>query len=482
MLNEKLEKRQTAEKQLGPVVERIALSPAVVRKLSDGPIDVAFTISLEELQERQKAVEKDVSSKDEDKIKAIEDLRPLISNLSDKVIERIRDYFGSRIRSLRSPNINAQILQQQDFLRYKMLYAFLAARQPELAHDLLQAYTNTMRWYYATHFTRYREALSRLRLHMTDRSDTLGEDPSASLRPSNSSATHIKLPGSDPFTLGRRVDILRQPNSSALPASVAEESKIPVHLETPFLAFNLALLDNASAEYAFLSSFLPMDQPSTFPHNLLAHTITAIFTPTFELGYALTRSLTSDSYDTIGLLLTVRLTQHFAFTLQRRRNPTLDAYVNGTSMLLWPRFQQTLDAHIESLRRLTSSLPSRPGGGAGAASAAFASLSGSSSGAASTAPHPVTQRFANLLSGILALSAEARDDEPVGSSVARLRGEFEAFLGKMAQGFGSGEKGKKERVRFLGNNYSLVMTVLDGVNAGGKLAVECKELFQEYLR
>ena len=92
MLNDKLEQRQKAEKQLGPVVERIALSPAIVRKLSDGPVDAAFMKSLEELQKRQQSIEKDVASQDQDNIRAIEDLKPLISNLSDKVQLRPRSF------------------------------------------------------------------------------------------------------------------------------------------------------------------------------------------------------------------------------------------------------------------------------------------------------------------------------------------------------------------------------------------------------
>lgn len=345
-----------------------------------------------------------------------------------------------------------------------------------------------MRWYYSGHFIRYREALGKLKVHAVEKGDMIGEDPNPASRSnasSNTSASPAKLPGSDPFSLGRRLDILRQPSSTALPASAAEESKSPVHLETPFLSFNLALIDNASSEYVFLSSFLP---PRSSSHASISRYINAIFTPTFELGNALTKFLITESSDALGLLLCVRLTQHFAFLLQRRKNPTLDSYVNGTSMLLWPRFQQVLDAHCESLKRLAASLPTRP-----VATAAFATLSGaSSSNAASTAPHPVTQRFANLLCGILILSAEARDDEPVGSSVTRLRGEFEGFLTKMAQAFGSGEKGKRERERFLGNNYSLVLTVLEGgfsnekgdggSEGAGRLAVECREHFEALRR
>ena len=379
---------------------------------------------------------------------------------------------------MRSPNINAQILQRQDFLKYKSLLAFLASHQPRLAEEINHAYTNTIRWYYSTHFARYRDSLFKLKIHTTDRFDVLGEDPT-----SRSNTNTPRLPGHDPFNLGRRIEVLRQPTNAALPSSAAEDSKLPVHLETPFLSFNLALLDNASSEYSFLSSFLP---PSLSSHASISRQITSIFSPTFEIGNELTKSLVAESYDALGLLLAVRLTQHFAFLLQRRRIPTLDSYVNSTSMLLWPRFQLVLDAHAESLKKLTRSLPARPGGSAmgnasNAASAAFATLAGggsSSAAGANTAPHPMTQRFANLLRGVLALSSEARDDEPVSNSLSRLRNEFEAFLTRMGQGFGSGEKGRSARTPFLENNYNLILTILEGNDVRGKLAEDCREQFE----
>ena len=93
-----------------------------------------------------------------------------------KAIERIRDFFAAQIKGLRSPNINAQIIQQQNFLRYKDLYSFLVRYHAQLAVDIGQAYINTMRWYYLSHFTRYRQALEKIALYAVDKQDALGAD------------------------------------------------------------------------------------------------------------------------------------------------------------------------------------------------------------------------------------------------------------------------------------------------------------------
>lgn len=145
-------------------------------------------------------------------------------------------------------------------------------------------------------------------------------------------------------------------------------------------------------------------------------------------------------------------------------------------MLLWPRFQLAMDVHVESVRRLTASLS-----GGSRATLSLTHSGGDSKG--STAPHVLTQRFGQFLQGILALGSDENiaivtgeaatsDIEPVGRSLERLRGEFEAFLIKASKGLAQGRRG-----RFLGNNYSLVLTIMG--DTGGGLAKEMKDWFEQ---
>ena len=124
-----------------------------------------------------------------------------------------------------------------------------------------------------------------------------------------------------------------------------------------------------------------------------------------------------------------------------------------------------MDLHCESLKRASSAFSGRPG--------ATALLSTGGTSAQSTAPHPLTQRFASFLHGILVLSSEAADDEPVARSLDRLRGEYEVFLTKLSKCLGD----QRKRERFLFNNYSLVGTILEGVQ--GRLAEENRSHFRK---
>lgn len=108
-----------------------------------------------------------------------------------------------------------------------------------------------------------------------------------------------------------------------------------------------------------------------------------------------------------------------------------------------------MDQHAESLRR-------------------FGVPTGSRRGEESLSPHGITQRFGELLQGLLLLSKEERDDEPLVNrfcshvtnvniySLGRVRSDFEAFLTKWSASVGDSRK----RERFLYNNYGLVKTVL----------------------
>jgi hypothetical protein len=82
-MNTKLENRKVVEKLLGPSVEDLSLSPAVVRKISEGAVDEAWVRALADLEKRSKAVE--AKKKDQQRTKALEDLAPLLENLTSRV-------------------------------------------------------------------------------------------------------------------------------------------------------------------------------------------------------------------------------------------------------------------------------------------------------------------------------------------------------------------------------------------------------------
>ena len=71
------------EKLLGPAVEEICISPAMVKQISEGPIDHAWIKALEELEKRSKTVE--TKMKGPEKIQAVTEVKPLLDDLVNLV-------------------------------------------------------------------------------------------------------------------------------------------------------------------------------------------------------------------------------------------------------------------------------------------------------------------------------------------------------------------------------------------------------------
>ncbi|KAH2378209.1 hypothetical protein KXW57_008282 [Aspergillus fumigatus] len=460
-LNAMLENRRKVEQLLGPAVEEISISPRAVRMIAEGPIDENWVKALNEIEARMTSIEAKVSGSSS--TKAIEDVRPLLNDIKNKAVERIRDYLVSQIRALRSPNINAQIIQQQRLVKFKDLYSYISRAHPQLTGEITQAYINTMRWYYLSHFSRYLQALEKIKVYPSDRNDILGGDPSAPKTGHIISSGRSGSAAHDPFSLGRRIDILRTSNHMALSAYLAEEDNAFHGIEVPFRNFNLALVDNISAEYSFMTEMF-----STLSFHQISRKAAEIFEPVFALGQGLTKQLIENSTDSLGVLICVRLNQQAAFELQRRKVPVADSYINGINMQLWPRFQVIMDLHRESLKRVASNT--------GRSAVSALSLAGGDDLTQSSAPHFLTQRFGQLLHGILVLSSDAGDDEPVANSLKRLVAEFDGLLTKLSRSGGDA----KRREKFLFNNYSLVLTIISDTH--GKLATEQKQHLDEMLK
>ncbi len=78
-LNIRLENRKAVETALGPVVEEITISPMVVRKISEGPMDESWIAALAEVDKRSKAIDGKASELQD--VKGLHDLKPLLEQL-----------------------------------------------------------------------------------------------------------------------------------------------------------------------------------------------------------------------------------------------------------------------------------------------------------------------------------------------------------------------------------------------------------------
>ncbi|KAK7203699.1 Sac2 family-domain-containing protein [Myxozyma melibiosi] len=490
-LNRRLENRREVETRLAALIDDILIPPFAIKKILTGEINTQWISLIQILWTRLKRMElfKAEAQKISQSVALIDEIEPVLKMLADKAVERIRDFFVAKIKSLRVINTNAQVIQYSIFLKFRQLFAFLAYVNPQLCEDIIQGYINTMRWYYSSDFTRYVKALEKLKIRSIDRSSLIGAEGSKKIL--SSSRAQYTSSQRDPLTLGRRVNIIFSTDSSVMMENSAEQSQDVLWMEIGFRSFNLALMDNVCAEYLFIVDFFAFKSPEQ-----QAHIFQEIFKPTFRIGEDYVKKLLELSHmDAFGILLCIRIIQLLEFELQRRKVPVMEGYCHAINMVLWPRFQHIMNAHSDNLRMLSGKPPADAGtSGLGrSASNAISGLSAmlSSTHVSSALPHPVTQKFATFLNGILELCPEDMESEPVSVSVVRLRNEFEAFLTKFsskitapqtaASGNSRGGADAKEtaklRERFLYNNYMVVCTVIS--DAEGTLADQEREHFRK---
>lgn len=120
--------------------------------------------------------------------------------------------------------------------------------------------------------------------------------------------------------------------------------------------------------------------------------------------------------------------------MQKRRIPCLDSFLNSTNMILWPKFQQVMDLHIESLRQ---AIPSRL-------------LQHKD-----VRPHYITRRYYEMSVSLLLLN-HGYEDASLTSSFVRLRSEFENLINRLSHEFSD----SKLRTIFLINNYDLIVSLM----------------------
>jgi len=96
-LNLRLENRKAVERGLGPIVEELSVSPAVVSKIAEGHIDEHWVQALKEVDRRAASYRNNPAQKQG---KALADLGPLLEKLLQKVMFSCRT-FGSGLTSPR---------------------------------------------------------------------------------------------------------------------------------------------------------------------------------------------------------------------------------------------------------------------------------------------------------------------------------------------------------------------------------------------
>ncbi|KAK6198465.1 Sac2 family-domain-containing protein [Scheffersomyces amazonensis] len=502
--------------KLNNIVLDLMVSPEVSRSIVEDEIDEKWLENLRFINEKQQFLANIKSGKISKELKSIysnsrslEQLESGIRLLSNKAVERIRDFLISNIKKLRSSSKASSQEIQQNLIKLKEIFVFINKEHPALAAQLRLAYVYTMRWYYQVKFAKYIYALEKLHIRHIDSNFVLGTDGEEKLSvfgtawkgwlPSTSSLAPTVTPaqsGSGQLSMNeylqsidKRLNILEDNKiPSAIPSQIAETTPFVYWLEFVYNQFAVALTDNVVVEYLFMVEFFyednekfgKMDASARLDEENKGNTsqvewYNIMFSSTFKMGrefvnWAITHSPYSKtigstaasaarvhpsigfgSCDGYAILFIIRLVQSSQSIFQNKYHiPIMDDYLNSLLLILWPQFTKIIDLNCEAMKKMILS----------------------SSKVSTLAPVHITQQFAQYISGLLKLSGSTGNGdnnnykgEPLFNSILRLRNDFESYLTKLStHSFGNSKNKAVEREIFLYNNYFLIVNILKNEN------------------
>lgn len=448
-MSKRLQHRKELEAVLGPAIDESILAPPLISKIIESPVDRSWLAALDTLEQfsenesKKRLVSIDFPSTEVEKLRLI-------------AIARTRDYLVTKIKSLRLPKANVQVIQQSSLLKLRKLYAFLNKYQEVLGGEIMQAYCLTMRWYYQFSFETYRKSLSKIQVRNITKQELLGSEEIPRSLGNMFTTTQKQVARKDTNTasvmvLGTRAKYLHDNTSGIILAYLAETEKETYFIERVFRSYIVALVENAAVEYLFMNEFFKPRGPRLIG-TLYAETFEALF----QASQTYVKQMTADSLDILGLLICIRVCQGLSFDLQKRKVAGLEGFLDALQITLWPRVQSVMDAQSQAIK------------------VAAVSVSSVNDTARQKVALPLTKKFSELVFGILVLSKNAREEEPIFHSLDRLVHDFESCLTRMAA-----TCEPKLRNQFLYRNYLCISEQIN--DTSGPLADKHKKAFNGFV-
>ncbi|KAJ3273286.1 hypothetical protein HDV01_004644 [Terramyces sp. JEL0728] len=417
----KLENRKNAVKYSNELLDGIVVGPDIIRKICEGEINEFFIHHLHELNVKMAYV---VANEDK-QVKALKNVGPELERLRIKAADKIREFLLKKIESLKAPNTNIALIQQNALLKYKELFWFLMERFTPVGLEIHANYIVIVSTYFSTAFDKYVKVMNKLQTSIADKNDVIGSDDGSKR---GLFGIRTVKDTTNLYTMGDRINLLIGNDTGIIVPHLAEEKNQKFTFEQIFKSVSRLVLDNASSEYIFTNEFFQEKSIKTSSESMSF--FNEVFDPTLKIIQTFFKQYIDQTHDAISILVCIRLNTLNIRLLQLRRIPCLENFLNLVNIMLWPRFQTIMGLHIDSLkkaepRKLLSVREPQP--------------------------HYIIRRYAEFSASVLTLN-EGYDD-----ALSRLRTELESLMYRLAAEFPD----KKVSLAFWINNIDLIQTIMN---------------------
>ncbi|KAF8822156.1 Vps52 / Sac2 family protein [Cardiosporidium cionae] len=441
----KVSNRKISCELFSTYIQQILVTPSLIYAINENDLDEHYCNHLDSLT---KKLEHAAQSGIKDMPSAKASI-PELEKLKIRAVSRIRDCLADKILLFKKPQSNIQSIQRNSLIKVKKFFQFLMDHHPQAGWDIRQLYVTTLNRIYLNQFKIYTQNLSKMQIeNVASSNDYLGSKDVGGKAPSNQSKGMIgavfglggppapSVQKGNVYGLAGRDSLLTHLDDDPIvftaPGKALKRNKF--YYEQLFRSHQKLLLDTASSEYLFLTDFFLSAGVEQYQSLF-----TDVFGKTILYFLEMMETFLFSCYDSVGLLLMAKVNEFNRLTMQRRRVPCLDAYLDRIQALIWPRLKFILDANIQSLKN--------------ASPRQLMEISSSQR----MHPHYVTRRYAELACSLSALSVPmdgSTPDEPLFHSWTAMRVAIGDLLELLSK-----ELKREERLVFIINNYDLILSI-----------------------
>jgi hypothetical protein len=283
---------------------------------------------------------------------ALEDIMPEIDRLAIRASEKIRDYFFKGIENLKESTASISLAQQTIFLKHRELFWFLMDHFSPVGSEIHQNYITTASTYYSCYFEKYIKAMQGHQSSIGDKLDLIGCEEGAR-RIIGLFGTRQPKEKPNLYAVGDRIVTLINEDSGIILLFPDDKSQLQTRytFEEIFKSVIRLFLDNASSEFVFCSEFFGKNN-NVHLNSVSQAVFHGVFEPCFRIIHTFLKSYLDSTFDALGVLLCIRLTNQCIRLMQRRCLPCLDGVLHKIIMQLWPKYQSVMDLHTESLKNV----------------------------------------------------------------------------------------------------------------------------------
>jgi hypothetical protein len=299
----KLKNRKELEEELFKLLDSIILAPDFLNDITNKEVDDDFIDKIRKLDEKLLIFQQGNLPESI----AIDEIIPEMKKTLAKVCSKIYTHILNTFMMITKPNTNIQMIQNNVFMKNKVLILFIKKHAIAMYRELLNKYIFLMEKIYFTSSTKYTQELLKL---VYDKHDKFSLISSEELN-------------KDLFLLvsKRKDTILDDIERKSIVPFNAQKNKDTFYFEQIFQSLNKFVMDLITWEVVFFNDFfdLGIQQSSTFLNNIFKSSVNVIYD-------IINKNILSKCNDFFALCLMIIVNFEQSKIMENRKLNHLDLY------------------------------------------------------------------------------------------------------------------------------------------------------------